>query len=109
VRAILTRDPLLLMLYTEAKQMTASSRTSWYARRSPVSPLNLGGYLIAFLAVCLYNYRKLTASLKGAKLAQPERQKDDEVVSSHLTVCHVVPCKSDARGDDSLAARTALT
>ena len=56
--------------------------------RSPVSALNLGGYPIAFLAVCLYNYRKLTASIKGAKpAAQLDRQKDDEVVRfSYVTL-----------------------
>lgn len=40
---------------------------------SPVTPLNLGGYFIAFLAVCLYNYRKL----QSMKKAPPVPSKDE--------------------------------
>lgn len=40
---------------------------------SPVTPLNLGGYFIAFLAVCLYNYRKL----QSMKKAPPVASKDE--------------------------------
>ena len=86
MRVSLTSELPLILPWIKAKYVNASSRPSQYICRSPVSPLNLGGYLIAFLAVCLYNYRKLTASLKGAKLAQPERQKDDEVVSYQSNV-----------------------
>lgn len=39
---------------------------------SPVTPLNLGGYFIAFLAVCMYNYRKLQSMKKP-----PPASKDD--------------------------------
>jgi hypothetical protein len=42
--------------------------------KSPVSPLNLGGYVVAFLAVCLYNYRKLKEMqrAKDAAALQPK-------------------------------------
>ena len=40
---------------------------------SPVTPLNLGGYFVAFLAVCMYNYRKLQSMKKGP----PPATKDD--------------------------------
>ncbi len=36
-----------------------------------MSALNLGGYLIAFLAVCLYNYRKLQDMTKDKPAATP--------------------------------------
>ena len=36
-----------------------------------MSALNLGGYLIAFLAVCLYNYRKLQEMTKDKPTAAP--------------------------------------
>ena len=39
---------------------------------SPVTPLNLGGYFIAFLAVCLYNYRKLQSMKKGPSAASKD-------------------------------------
>ena len=45
---------------------------------SPVTPLNLGGYFIAFLAVCMYNYRKLQSMKKGP----PPVSKDDMQASS---------------------------
>jgi len=53
--------------------------------RSPVSAMNLGGYLVAFLAVCVYNYQKLrsmnaSAKLKDASTAPQSRSKDEEVV-----------------------------
>lgn len=49
--------------------------------RSPVSPLNLGGYVVAFLAVCLYNYRKLTEmqKAKDAAALQPKSAAPPEV------------------------------
>jgi hypothetical protein len=34
-----------------------------------VSPLNLGGYLLAFLAVCIYNARKLREMQKAKEAA----------------------------------------
>lgn len=37
--------------------------------KSPVSPVNLGGYLVAFLAVCVYNYRKLKEMQKAKDAA----------------------------------------
>ena len=37
---------------------------------SPVTPLNLGGYFIAFLAVCMYNYRKLQSMKKAAPVSR---------------------------------------
>ena len=37
--------------------------------RSPVSPLNLGGYCLAFLAVCIYNARKLREMQKAKDAA----------------------------------------
>ena len=45
---------------------------------SPITPLNLGGYFIAFLAVCMYNYRKLQSMKKGP----PPASKDDMQSSS---------------------------
>jgi hypothetical protein len=44
---------------------------------SPVTPLNLGGYFVAFLAVCWYNYRKLQAMRKQpAPVATDSQPKD---------------------------------
>lgn len=49
-------------------------------RRSPVTQVNLAGYLIAFLAVCWYNYQKLqkvkAKVLEDAKqeLKEPEME-----------------------------------
>lgn len=34
-----------------------------------MSPLNLGGYLLAFLAVCIYNARKLREMQKAKEAA----------------------------------------
>lgn len=39
---------------------------------SPVTPLNLGGYFIAFLAVCMYNYRKLQSMKKVPPVASKD-------------------------------------
>jgi len=37
---------------------------SYMPRRSPVTPTQLGGYGLAFLGVCVYNYRKVQAQVK---------------------------------------------
>lgn len=42
---------------------------------SDVSPVNLGGYLIAFIAVCLYNYTKLQEAKQNASLKSSEDEK----------------------------------
>lgn len=43
---------------------------------SPVTQLNLFGYSIAFVAVCIYNYRKLTeAKLKALQVDKPDPPK----------------------------------
>jgi len=47
------------MRKTTAKKLTLSPLTKL---RSVVTPLNLGGYFIAFVAVCWYNYQKLQAA-----------------------------------------------
>eukprot|EP00891_Asterochloris_glomerata_P003318 jgi/Astpho2/3318/e_gw1.00054.52.1_t len=39
---------------------------------SPVTPLNLGGYFLAFLAVCYYNFKKLQAMQKAQPPADPQ-------------------------------------
>ena len=40
-----------------------------------VTPINLGGYLLAFLGVCWYNYRKLQ-NMKAKQAATAQQQKD---------------------------------
>lgn len=56
-----------------------------------MSALNLGGYLVAFVAVCVYNYQKLQAmqsasKSKDAATVQPGRRKDEEVVRTLRTL-----------------------
>ena len=56
---------------------------------SQVSPLNLGGYLIAFLAVCVYNYRKL----QSMKKSSPPALKDELQAASNPELRPLNPTK----------------
>ena len=42
--------------------------------RSPVSQLQLGGYGLAFVGVCWYNYQKLQGMKAAASVAPPKEQ-----------------------------------
>ena len=57
--------------------------------KSAVTALNLGGYLLAFLAVCWYNYRKLQDMKAAAALAP---------VRSEQQLAESAPLKSDEEG-----------
>ena len=50
---------------------------SFFVFGDPVSSVNLGGYLVAFLAVCYYNYDKYQAKNKEV---QEERARQEELM-----------------------------
>ncbi len=50
---------------------------SFFVFGDPVSSVNLGGYLVAFLAVCYYNYDKYRSKNREV---QEERARQDELV-----------------------------
>ena len=80
-----------------------------------MSALNLGGYLVAFLAVCWYNYKKLQTMKSASKAkeatVQQGRAKDEEVVrgsAMYLCLLHYVSAKCDAHTRSRFAFRASL-
>ncbi|KAL6769247.1 MOT20A [Auxenochlorella protothecoides x Auxenochlorella symbiontica] len=55
---------------------------SWALFHSPVTAVNLGGYALAFAAVCWYNVQKLNAMRAAAEKTAPSSESTDEELAS---------------------------
>jgi hypothetical protein len=70
--AFASRAALTMNIAGVVKDWILIGLSAWLYE-APVSALNLGGYLLAFAAVCYYNFSKINAAMARSAAAEQAR------------------------------------